>query len=227
MTYSFSFLLAFFLSQQTRESNFISTPNTRIVTREGDRHQALNGRRPLRLSHDIKNPTPITVDSIQDVNQLKRVADEYLRLSKEAGFTSYLENRNPADFVAGCSSYSSNPSGVPRAKDGLLNGYSTLLLCDGYSIQLKVSDFFQTTSIGAQASLPEEAVPVRGGRMAASFAQSADGRIRQHFTAIGGNLLINLSLHSNGRMAQERGMQQATRITEYVMAHPLSIISPE
>jgi len=208
-------LYALLLSQVAQSPNFTSNKSfierTQAPTTSG---QILKNQIPRKFDQ----PTIETNDSIEN---RQSIFDRYNQISKiaaEAGFRSYVSPNTL--FLEGCSQAATHPRGVPRERDGKLNGYSILYICGDYTLQMMASDYSFPTKPSSKMELPFFSFPIRGGSMSIRYSKSEAGRLRVDTSSIGGNLSVNMLIQSDHDFDINRARSIAISATEAFYANP-------
>lgn len=179
----------------------------------------ISGKLPnYQLSQNVDQPTIVTNNSIEN---RQSIFDRYSQISKtaaEAGFRSYVSPNTL--FLEGCSQAATHPRGVPRERDGKLNGYSVLYICGDYTLQMMASDYSFPTKPSSRMELPFSSFPIRGGSMSIRYSKSEAGRLRVDTSSIGGNLSVNMLIQSDHDFDINRARSIAISATEAFYANP-------
>lgn len=208
-------LYALFLSQVAQSPNFPSNKSfierTQAPTTSGQipRHQ---------FRREVDQPTIVKNDFIEN---RQSVFDRYSKISKiaaDSGFHSYVSPNTL--FLEGCSQAATHPRGVPRERDGKLNGYSILYICGDYTLQMMASDYSFSTKPSSRMELPFSSFPIRGGAMSIRYSKSEAGRLRVDTSSIGGNLSVNMLIQSDHDFDINRARSIAISATEAFYANP-------
>lgn len=208
-------LYALIFSQIVQSPNF---PSDKSFI-ERTQSPTISGKLPnYQLSRNVDQPTVVTNNSIEN---RQSIFDRYSQISKtaaEAGFRSYVSPNTL--FLEGCSQAATHPRGVPRERDGKLNGYSVLYICGDYTLQMMASDYSFPTKPSSRMELPFSSFLIRGGSMSIRYSKSEAGRLRVDTSSIGGNLSVNMLIQSDHDFDINRARFIAISATEAFYANP-------
>jgi len=208
-------LYALFLSQAVQSPNF---PNNKSLIERTQSAMASEQLPKSQISQAINQTTILTNYSVEN---RQSIFDKYSKISKtaaEAGFRSYVSPNTL--FLEGCSQAAAHPRGVPRERDGKLNGYSILYICGDYTLQMMASDYSFPTKPSSKMELPFFSFPIRGGSMSIRYSKSEAGRLRVDTSSIGGNLSVNMLIQSDHDFDINRARFIAISATEAFYANP-------
>lgn len=208
-------LYALFLSQVAQSPNF---PNNKSFV-ERTQAPTTSGQIPKhQLLREVDQSTIKINDSIENHHSIFDRYNQISKIAADSGFHSYVSPNTL--FLDGCSQAATHPRGVPRERDGKLNGYSILYICGDYTLQMMASDYSFPTKPSSRMELPFSSFPIRGGSMSIRYSKSEAGRLRVDTSSIGRNLSVNMLIQSDHDFDINRARSIAISATEAFYANP-------
>lgn len=208
-------LYALFLSQVAQSPN---VPSNKLFIERTQAPTTSGQMLSYQFPREVDQPTIVKNEFIENRQSIFTRYSKISKTAAEAGFRSYASPNTL--FLEGCSQAATHPRGVQRERDGKLNGYSILYICEDYTLQMMASDYSFPTKPSSRMELPFSSFPIRGGSMSIRYSKSEAGWLRVDTSSIGGNLSVNMLIQSDHDFDINRARSIAISATEAFYANP-------